>query len=367
MPELNLFEEANRQLVICNACRYCEGLCPVFRAIETRRDFEKGDVFYLANLCHDCRACYYACMFTPPHEFAINIPQVLSEARVESYRQWSWPGFLGRAFKEQGITLLLAGVVILLVALLGLTLIGPPRLFATHMGPGAFYEVVPYLAMVIPAVALFFYVLAVWFRGTVRGWSETDGKPERKISGKALAEAIGAGLGLRFLQGGGPGCTYPEQRPSSSRRIYHSLVFWGFLSDFVSTTLAFIYQDLLHQLPPYPLISAPVLFGALGGVMLIVGTAGLIGLKFQSDRAPANARAYGMDYTFLTTLGLTALSGMLLLIFRATTAMGSLLVLHLAMIAALFATAPYGKFVHAIYRSMALMRYYVEHEHSAKG
>ena len=108
MPEVNLFEEANRQLVICNACRYCEGLCPVFRAIETRRDFEKGDVFYLANLCHDCRACYYACMFTPPHEFAINIPQVLSEARVESYRQWSWPGFLGRAFKQQGIALSLA-------------------------------------------------------------------------------------------------------------------------------------------------------------------------------------------------------------------------------------------------------------------
>ena len=67
----------------------------MFRAIETRRDFEKGDVFYLANLCHDCRACYYACMFTPPHEFAINIPQILSEARVESYKQWSWPGFLG--------------------------------------------------------------------------------------------------------------------------------------------------------------------------------------------------------------------------------------------------------------------------------
>jgi citrate/tricarballylate utilization protein len=149
--------------------------------------------------------------------------------------------------------------------------------------------------------------------------------------------------------------------------VYHSFVFWGFLADFVSTTLAFIYQDSLHRLPPYPLTSAPVIFGAVGGVMLIIGTAGLIGLKFQSDRAPANARAYGMDYTFLITLGLTALSGMLLLIFRATPAMGSLLLLHLAMIAALFITAPYGKFVHAIYRSMALVRYYVEHEHSAKG
>ena len=96
MPEVNIFEEANRQLIICNACRYCEGYCPVFRAIETRREFSKGDVFYLSNLCHDCRACYYACMFTPPHEFAINIPKILSEARLDSYQQWSWPALLAR-------------------------------------------------------------------------------------------------------------------------------------------------------------------------------------------------------------------------------------------------------------------------------
>ena len=367
MPELNLFEEANRQLVICNACRYCEGLCPVFRAIETRRDFEKGDVFYLANLCHDCRVCYYACMFTPPHEFAINIPQILSEARVESYKQWSWPGFLGHAFKQTSITLVLAGIVSLIVVLLGLLLAGPPRLFAAHTGPGAFYAIVPYLAMVIPAVALFVYGIAVWFRGTVRAWSDTDGKPDQTVGGRALLQAIGAALGLRYLQGGGPGCSYPDERPSSSRRVYHSFVFWGFMSDFASTTLAFIYQDFFHRLPPYPLASAPVVFGAAGGVLLIIGTAGLLWFKWKSDRAPADARAYGMDYTFLITLGLTALTGMLVLIFRTTTALGSLLVLHLALIAALFITAPYGKFVHFLYRSLALVRYYVEREHSTHG
>ena len=93
MPGLDVIQEAGRQLVICNACRYCEGYCPVFRAIETRRDFKQGDVFYLSNLCHDCRACYYACMYTPPHEFAINIPQILAESRIETYRRWSWPAF----------------------------------------------------------------------------------------------------------------------------------------------------------------------------------------------------------------------------------------------------------------------------------
>ena len=35
---LSLLEEAERQLTICNACRYCEGYCAVFPAMEMRRD-----------------------------------------------------------------------------------------------------------------------------------------------------------------------------------------------------------------------------------------------------------------------------------------------------------------------------------------
>ena len=358
VPEAKLFEEANRQLVICNACRYCEGLCPVFRAVETCRGFAKGDVFYLANLCHDCRACYYACMFTSPHEFAINIPQLLSEARLESYKQWAWPNVLARAFKEPRMALLMADMAILLTVTVALLGIGPRHLVTSHTGPGAFYAIVPYLAMVIPAMALFFFGIAVWLRGAIRCWSETNAAGGLKLSGKSLLEAVGAVLSLRHLEGGGPGCAYPEEQPSSARRMHHAFVFWGFLTDFASTTLAFIYQDFLHRLPPYPLASAPVVCGTIGGVLLTIGAAGLIAMKRKSDGVPASERAYTMDYTFLALLGLVALTGLLTLMFRATVAMGSLLVLHLALVAALFITAPYGKFVHAVYRTLALVRYY---------
>jgi citrate/tricarballylate utilization protein len=360
MPGLDVIQEAGRQLVICNACRYCEGYCPVFRAIETRRDFKAGDVFYLSNLCHDCRACYYACMYTPPHEFAINIPQILAESRLETYRRWSWPAFLGRAFKNRGVTVFLATGMAALVAILGLISIPTGDLFTRHLGPGAFYEVVPYLAMVLGALILFFYGIAVWVGGGARFWRETSGALKEKGSWRIMAAALGAALGLRYLKGGGPGCFYPDERPSSVRRVYHSLTFWGLTSDFVSTTLAFIYQDFLHRLPPYELASAPVIFGSIGGIALIIGTGGLIYYKLRSDREPASAGASGMDYVFLWTLGLTALTGMLTLIFRTTSAMGSILVLHLACIAALFISAPYGKFVHAVYRTLALIRYEIE-------
>jgi citrate/tricarballylate utilization protein len=360
MPGLDVIQEAGRQLVICNACRYCEGYCPVFRAIETRRDFKQGDVFYLSNLCHDCRACYYACMYTPPHEFAINIPQILAESRIETYRRWSWPAFFGRAFKNRSVTVFLATGVAAIVAVLALLFIPSGNLFAAHLGPGAFYEVVPYVAMVAGALILFFYGIAVWLRGGSRFWSETGSSLNERGNWKTFAAAVSAALGLRYLKGGGPGCFYPDERPSSVRRVYHSLTFWGLTSDFVSTTLAFVYQDFFHILPPYSLTSAPVIFGSLGGVALIIGTGGLIYFKLQSDREPAAAAAFGMDYVFLVTLGLAALTGMLTLILRATSAMGSILVLHLACIAALFISAPYGKFVHAVYRTLALIRYEVE-------
>jgi Fe-S oxidoreductase len=62
--------EGQRIMTICNSCRYCEGYCAVFPAMEQRLDFPRADMNYLANLCHNCAECYYACQYAPPHEFA---------------------------------------------------------------------------------------------------------------------------------------------------------------------------------------------------------------------------------------------------------------------------------------------------------
>jgi citrate/tricarballylate utilization protein len=40
--------------------------------------------------------------------------------------------------------------------------------------------------------------------------------------------------------------------------------------------------------------------------------------------------------------------------------MGTLLVIHLGFVMALFLTLPYGKFVHGVYRSAALVKYALE-------
>ena len=156
-------------------------------------------------------------------------PRFCREARVASYEHWSWPGFLARAFKGRRVAVA-AGTASRRWCVLALSLLLVPgeSLLAAHLGPGAFYEVVPYAAMVAAALVLSLYGMAVWARGAVRCWRETG--IARGSSGrlKARRAAVGAALGLRYLQGGGPGCSYPEERPSSVRRLYHSLVFWGF-------------------------------------------------------------------------------------------------------------------------------------------
>src|SRR3954467_9555189 len=102
-----LIDEAQRVLAICNAFRYCEGYCAVFPAPERRLAFDENDVHYLANLCHNCGSCLYACQYAPPHEFQVNFPRLMAQARRETYRKYAWPAVMGRAFERNGVVMAL--------------------------------------------------------------------------------------------------------------------------------------------------------------------------------------------------------------------------------------------------------------------
>src|ERR1700733_6198310 len=108
MLSAELIREGQRVMTVCNACRYCEGYCPVFQAIEHRATFAKGDLAYLSNLCHDCGECLYACQYAPPHEFAINVPRTLGGIRVASYEEYCWPQRLSGLFTRQRLLAVLA-------------------------------------------------------------------------------------------------------------------------------------------------------------------------------------------------------------------------------------------------------------------
>ena len=135
---------------------------------------------------------------------------------------------------------------------------------------------------------------------------------------------------------------------------------WGFILCFASTAVAAAYHYGLGVMAPYALSSLPVLLGTAGGAGLLIGPAGLIWLKANSDPRPVDASRAGMDYAFLAILLLVSLTGMLLLAFRETAAMGMLLAIHLGFVLAFFLILPYSKFVHSVYRLASLARFATE-------
>ena len=353
MPAPETLAEARRVMTLCNACRYCEGFCAVFQAMELRTVFADDDLNYLANLCHDCRGCWYACQYAPPHPFDINVPRVLADLRLQTYRDLARPRALGSLFRRPG-RVAFAAVAGATLAVLGTVLWGPGPdvLTRSHVGPGSFYAVVPYAVMVGMGSALGLLVLAAWLLSIrAAGWLRDTGGVRPLIAATLDAAR------LTYLGGGGEGCPYPEERNSRRRRVFHHLVFWGFLTDFAATTVAAFYHHVLGLDAPYAWTSLPVVLGSAGGVGLLLGTAGLLALRRGADPDPAFPPARALDTPFLVLLGLTALTGFAVLFGRETAAMGALLVVHLGVVFGLFVTLPYGKLVHAVHRFGALVRW----------
>lgn len=358
MHATSALAEADRLMTVCNSCRYCEGICAVFPAMEMRRAFADGDLNYLANLCHGCSACYYDCQFSPPHEFNVNVPATMAKVRSESYEAYAWPQFLAPTFRRNGLVISIVACLSVFAFIVGFAAMRDPSvLFGIHVGPGAFYKLMPHNTMAALFGAAFLYAMISIAMGIRNFWRDI-GEPASTLTKPApLWQAIKDASTLRYLDGGGVGCMNDEDKPTDTRRVYHHLTFYGFLLCFAATTTATGYHYLLGLEAPYPWYDLPVLLGSLGGVGLIIGPIGLLRAKTKRDSDLVEARSSGMDVAFLVMLLLTSLTGLLLLVLRATPAMGILLALHIGIVFALFITMPYGKFVHGFYRFLALVRY----------
>ncbi len=357
-----LVEQGEFFMRICNACRYCEGYCAVFPALERRLTFGEGDLNYLANLCHNCGSCYDACQYAPPHEFTLNFPRILAEIRGATYKKYAWPGFLAGLFDRNGVAVSLVTGLSLALFMLGTAIVaGPAVLFAAHsLAVGAFYAVLSHNAMVVVFGAVSLFILAAMGVGFGRFWQETGERFTTLANPRVLGRAALDILRLKNLDGGGEGCIEPEAPPSLVRRWFHHVTFYGFLLCFAATTVAAFYHYVLDWPAPYAFWSLPVLLGTAGGIGLLIGPAGLLWLKGRRNPVLSDAKQQGMDVAFLTLLFMTSLTGLLLLALRETSAMGVLLAVHLGAVLGLFLTVPYGKFIHALYRAAALVRFALE-------
>ncbi len=347
----DLFVEAERQLNVCNSCRYCEGYCPVWPALTLRTELPPAELTHLANLCHDCRDCFTACMYTAPHEFDINPPAIFAALRERTYQDYVWPGRAPRwARGRRGIPIAFGLVAILIVAL-GLLISGRAPYGSTR---GSAYELLEHWVLVgIVAAPAVWSVLALLL-GARRYWADTHGPLRDLARGRLWLTTLGQAARLTHQSGGGSGCDYPDDSPSMARRGWHHFVSYGFGLTFVSTISAGVSEYFFGDQPPYGYLSVPVITGTVGGVAMIVGCVGLLALKRRADPAQITPTMRAADHGFIGALLVLSVTGLLVLVLRTTPAFAPLLVVHLAAVIVCFGIAPYTKFVHWIYRLLAI-------------
>ncbi len=352
--------EVARQMQICNACRYCEGFCAVFPAMTRRLEFGPADIHYMANLCHNCGACLHACQYAPPHAFAVNVPQAMAQVRGETYVAYAWPASLGKLYQRNGLTVslaLAAGLVLFLLLVLALN----GSLWGGSL-QGNFFNLFPHNLLVLMFAPVFLWAVLALGIGVTRFLRDVSpATTGQAVAGRDALQATQDVLTLTYLGGGhGEGCHNEDDAYTLSRSRAHHLSFYGFMLCFAATSLATVYHYALGWHAPYDLPSLPKLLGVVGGVSLLLGTAGLFRLKLRRHPLHGDEAQKSMDYGFIALLFLTSASGLLLWLARATPALALLLALHLGVVMALFATLPYGKFAHGIFRTASLLRYAVE-------
>jgi citrate/tricarballylate utilization protein len=355
MPAIENLREAERLMTICNACRYCEGLCAVFPAMEMRRTFAAGDLVYLANLCHQCGSCLPDCQYAPPHQFHINVPAALATLRNDSYADYAWPRFMAGVFARNGLAIALTCAASVALFFAGFVAFADPAALFSGVA-GDFYRLMPHQAMVALFGAAALYAVVAFGFSLRAFWRDIhDRQPRAGLL--AWARALHDTFTLRYLGGGGGGCASVDEQPSTLRRVYHHFTFYGFLLCFAATCVATLYHYWYGWRAPYPVFSVPVLLGIFGGIGLLVGPAGLFVLSQKREAKLTDRPRRGMDVAFIAMLFLTSLTGLALLILRDMAAMGMLLSVHLGVVLALFLSFPYGKFVHGLYRLLALVQY----------
>ncbi|MQF82651.1 anaerobic glycerol-3-phosphate dehydrogenase subunit C [SAR202 cluster bacterium AD-802-E10_MRT_200m] len=86
----DLQEEMRRQFDVCGSCRLCLNFCPAFPKLFDFIDEHDGEAHSLTNNetqevndhCYLCQLCFLRCPYVPPHEWEIDIPNVLRRGKA---------------------------------------------------------------------------------------------------------------------------------------------------------------------------------------------------------------------------------------------------------------------------------------------
>lgn len=285
-------------------------------------------------LCHNCGDCTSRCpRGAKPGE-------VMGALRSQAIRSFAAPGFLGKAVANSMTwpLLFVPGILVFgALALYGPKEVTEPREFANvfplHLLEPLFF-VICGLVLLAFAVGLARFVKALRSAG---------------VNGAILAGLVPALVEIMTHK------RFKECGKEKNRYWGHLLTLWGFAGlAFMGTVVGIgTMAGIMHT--PLALTNPWKLFANACALVILIGGLILLGDRLF-DAEKRKASTYFDWFFLLTVVGVvfTGILSELLRLGQAVTAMYAVYFVHLVLIFALFVYAPYSKFAHLLYRTVAM-------------
>jgi quinone-modifying oxidoreductase subunit QmoC len=341
-----VLESGGHDLKKCFQCATCVSVCTL---ADADHDFPRPQVVKAqwgmkeqlvgdpgVWLCHNCGECTERC----PR--GARPGDILGAIRSQVIRALAFPRFMGElAANSYSMYVLIFGVPIIVLALLGVfplrTQPGRPMEFA-DLFPQARLE------------ALFFTVSALVLLAFAVGATRLVRALRASGASGPIVPALPAVLVHIVLHRSFRDCS-----THSARCWGHLLTFFGFLGMGIMGTVVGVGSLLGVMHTPLPLLHPLKLFANLCALDILAGTVLLLVSRI-GDAEVRRASTY-FDWLFLVMLSSVVFTGTLSEILRLVQNevwMFTVYFVHLVLIFALFLYAPYSKFAHFLYRTIAM-------------
>jgi quinone-modifying oxidoreductase subunit QmoC len=324
----------------CYQCATCSVVCelsgdespfPRKQMIETQWGLKERVVSDPAIwLCHNCGKCTEQC----PR--GARPGDVFGALRREAIRYFAYPRFMGALVADpKALPLLFLLPALIFAAVL---------LWAPRSGQAAEFEfarlfpasILEPLFYAVSGFALLGFIAGVvrFSRGLRQGESLGPGLPP------ALAEVA---THARFAQ-----CDEPAMQ------VAHLLTFWGFMGLALVGTIAGIGTMAGLLRTPLALTSPLKIFANVSALLALAGVTLLLARRFGNGVRRRGSTYF--DWFFMATLAGVIFTGIASEILRLgeIRAMFAVYYVHLVLIFALLLYAPYSKFAHLAYRTVAM-------------
>jgi quinone-modifying oxidoreductase subunit QmoC len=281
-------------------------------------------------LCHNCGECTSQC----PR--GARPGDVLGAVRREAIKHFAWPGFMGRLVaspKALALLFLLPVLIFAAIALWAPKGAATPEMEFANVFPIEVLE--PLFFVVAGLVAVAFAVgLARFARG---------------LGGGAMLPGLVGVLGVILTHQ-----RFADCGRQKSRYLGHLLTLWAFAGLALMGTVVGLGTMAGWMHTPLALSNPWKIFANLCAVTILIGCALLVGDRIK-DPVKRAASTY-FDWSFLLVLAGVVATGILSELLRLAQApvMYAVYFVHLVLVFALFLYAPYSKFAHLAYRTVAM-------------